>query len=894
MPLPWERDWAGGNVPQTPAAASPDRPAKLQPWEQDWTKAANATSVPTGTGEMQTFGSAPAAPDPTLKQMKVLPFGGNLDIPPELQGAVTNIHDTLAGFNGALANFLGGTLNTVAPTLQTNENIDIAGKHPTIPGVMGVTPVIQGLDTVLKYLGTSGFLENPTDAKVAMKQAFKDLGIAVDPVKIDSFAQNLGENSFQNLVLLGALFAGSPQLAALRVAAPVAGESMLARAPKVAQEAAKAFGEIGKAAPGKTLALEASSTLGQTEGERVGGPLGGVIGSIGGAGALSAIPGAKTALKTAAGVGGSLVGSGAGMMGGGPLGAVGGAIFGAKAGVRNAQRLMEAGTRAFIPKAKEALADATSPQEAGEFAKTAIEGDKAEVVRGVQQALDRVGGKGMDPERRASRLQEAIHNGYVAAQKNASKLWEKVDMKLPMVQGQSKLVRYAKAIDKGISFLNPSARPQGGIMDSIYRLGAVNPKTGEPRYKASMKDFQGLSSEIGARIRSGEASDSEIRNLSMLQDAVTNLMVKEYPLKKELRAARDYTKWVHETFTRGPLGRFTGREVGTSQQAAASPGVRAQTLVKDPRAGGKIAEAAQSLANPQMVQEAEAYVQSAIQDLAAQAPFKMPLNADPNAVSAAQAQAASRYMARPEVQRFVKNFPAAEAKLREANDGLREALATQKTIERSAFSKLADSDPETFVGKLFNDPKKAQSTEEVVARLAEDPKALKGFRNEILGQLFDRGKSVKAIGDLLKSRDIGTMVYKALGWEQSKRLNELVAAGIEQENKWTQRGGLGVSSIFGRLFGSEMMAKMGKPGQGGNIVRQSIGAKLGDRAAQWMMGGMPPREIFARAVLDPQWERVLFSRSPRTLEDINHSADMLRRTIGAIGAGSTTERRRAR
>jgi hypothetical protein len=368
------------------------------------------------------------------------------------------------------------------------------------------------------------------------------------------------------------------------------------------------------------------------------------------------------------------------------------------------------------------------------------------------------------------------------------------------------------------------------------------------------------------------------RNYVRLEAQLLSAIEREYPTDKSLAAAREYSTWLHNQFTRGPVGAFFGR------------GKRDATFLSDPerdalrmlnreKASRQMVEASAGLNRPSLIARGRAFVQAEIAQIAEdQGPKE-----------------AHKFMSKVSTRRFMEGFPKAYAELQEATTALGEALTRQAEIGRSAFYKFAERDPQEAVKSLLEGSNKVTRAREIKARLSEDEsgEALQALQDGMVQELFRKsGFDPTAIEALIGkpskagSNDMKELFSEVLGAEKMARLTRMVNSSAA-----LQRGEHGVilskaQSMLARFIGAGAIRATGAS----TIQQTAAGASFADLIYKSITSRPPPHVLLARAVLDPRAERYLFSQVPSNIKEMRQEADLVRAMIvGIDGIQNITE-----
>ena len=782
------------------------------------------------------------------------------DLPAPAQALV----DTTDGFNKLLAEALGTAIN--------------------------VNPVSQGpklVNQALELLGQEGFLDNPGDGVQALKSAFEKLGLTTGE-EIDNTANDVGRALFQNMLIAATIFASAPSMAVMQ------GEGLMANLLRnLGQETIRRPGVVAGAELGATVGGEILDTYG---------PLGEIAGNIlGGAVGGGAVAGARDLPRKALDVGkAALKGSTLGGAGGALFGDAGMAAFGAGTGgaVRSIPALWRA-LRRSLPEVDPQPTLRGSPggaEDAMNFAREAVAGDKARVDNTIIATINKVRGDPVtgrrgepvsrgDPLKSAERMRFGLKRAFRAARQDERKLWRKVNSKQPVdVTG---LKQFANRMVSANAKLAPENLPGDMInrIRSISKTKYVRGPDGKRQRvqtpETTIRELLALRGVINAQLREPITNDTLRKNLTMLQDRILDEIGKAYPNNPDIQAARDYSRWLHDRFTRGPIGDFINRRQGADN--VTDPGQAIEQMIRREKAGADIADVAQRLDRPSLETQAASYIRNRFRDLASE-------------MDAAGAQAGTKWLRKPEVQRFMRNFPKVDAEMDIAQRNLTEQLAEVRNIEQSALTKFAGVEgPQAAIKRVFTNPKKIGDVRQIVARLSEDENAINGFRSGIVSELFRAGgtspsRSLALMGD----KDIRNAMREVFTTSQFARLERIMqrAAQLETTGESTVRQGLQRgTNILGRVVGAQLGRQVAHVTGGGTVQTPGIFSSATAESLDRMFAQyMPANELMIRAVVDPRWERVLYSRVPETLDELGALTKQLRGLTSSLtAAGQLTE-----
>lgn len=732
---------------------------------------------------------------------------------------------------------------------------------------------LDDVDAIVRDIAGSGFLDMPGDGAKTITDALTKRGVAADRTKaISDFAANIGESTFTGMLTMGGLFAMAPRMAA------ASGESVsailqraigggLQQTPLTTTLASEAGGIVG----GEVGRVATEGTPLEPIGTMVGGITGGILGSSRRA-ADALVEGAKGGARgtVAGGVGGALLSGGdptIGATAGGAIGAAKGLARGASGGPAAARAAEKA-----IPKTAKPILDATADniELVGEFAKEAVAGDIKRVENTVQNIVNTVRG-GKNPGAAAERLRGGLMNAYKTAQTRADALWKRVDMKRPMDT-------------KGINTLADEMLSQAGAVtrdvdvpgDIIKRIRQM---AGRP--DITMGDFNKLRGLVTTRLRDEAANltDTERRGLTQIQGKLLSEMQNQYPTDQSLGAAREFSSWLHTQFDEGPVGAFLNRRAGGPDFDAqlgdiSNPGRAADTMMRTPKSGKQISGIADRLSDPELMRQSEDMIRQRFQQEAA--------DFGP--------EEANKLINRPEIKSFIKAFPKANAEMEDVSNGLQKAFDERNMIESSAFTKFASVDPQTAVSRVMANPNKVAAAKEITGRLEGDPEALEAFRYAIVTDLFKvAGNDPTRVAQRMASKDMRPMLENVFG-DKFPRFDAAVtraaklASGGETYVGGATRKGL---PILAKLIGLRGASAIHSKGPGSLATASLIGNAAQDAVAG-MLGKIDPSTLLSKAMIDPQFERILWTREPGNLADAESVTRQIRSIVSTLAGANAT------
>lgn len=736
----------------------------------------------------------------------------------------------------------------------------------------GQSPLLQNL---YGYMTGAELADKPIPARNIIKDWATKAGLVYNDAPVSELMDDIGEETFQQLIMSAAMLAGAGPMAA------AAGEGVTA-------SIIRDIGKWMKANPMATTVSNIGAGMGAQVGEEMtDSPLGEFAGAIvgGGAGATRLGPMLGKAIGAGAG---ALTGLGLGALTLSPMGAgistAAGAVSGFKRGGQLAERILRAG----IDKAGAALMGKNTSMDATSYAREVVEAEGARINRDLNDVYARLAGSGAgDPQSSAEQLRRSVATAYKNGQARAQQLWSRVDetQKAPLDNTTSIIAAILKE--------NPRTAPENldRTMDLFQRVGQLGaqetatkaplPKYGgratppatAPTPDVTIKDLRGLQQVIGTRMREENIGDVQKRYLTQFFDALDNDIAAANPGDEALQTARDFTRWLHTNLSRGPLGKFNRAE-GTKYSNSLQGDLEAATaMLRQSESGSQLATVAQTLNMPQLEQEAMAFARQTIAETFA------------TKGGTAGAEAAQRAMSSPTMQRFMQNFPKQAAETQAESAMLQAALADQKQLEQSAFRAYAGMDPQEAIRSIMAGPQKVSKVSQIKDGLMDNLDATRGFKDGILAELYLKsGGSPKKMSELLSVKDMRDMVSTVLGVDDMKRLDRIVKAGMHLEKKGTLAGRS--NTLVSRAF-RYAGAGLSRLGGARTIQETGTAAAIGQTIGAIIMRDMPAETLFTRAIMDPKWEKIVYSRVPSTMRELLAHQELVKGLIGGTRALQT-------
>lgn len=763
------------------------------------------------------------------------------------------IPDPEPGYDPAKLTIAG---NPIPPWMQSGASkiTDIAiGANDTLASALGVQATM--VDQMMQDIVGKGFLDKPWEGKRFIQESMQTIpGMSADSSKaFDQWWANMGEQAGTQALLTMAMLAGAGPMAATGTkmgSASLPGTIMR----NVGETAVRnpgmvALGDAGSVIGGKTLPLanDILQGMGVNSNPEVLAILGNMLGAGVGVGVGSY---ARTRPQSIPGVGSSDKKGGIPRYAG-----------------RQINQAMP-GVDSLLPRADQFNPDDIS---------RAVDHYKKGVTSWMQNRMAKLTQGLADPAVAATRLRGAVETGYKKARSMETKLWAPIDMKrpVPTFQIQQAAMKVASSVE------GPNAQAAfipGDIINEITALKGTE-SIGRLRDLASVINKRAVT--LGMQGNPALPSDRLRANLFELSNAIDNGIAMAYPADKQLAKAKEFSTWVHDTFSRGPVGAFGQVRVQAGAEADAATSL--QTGMRDSRFGTQLNQMGETIGAPGAVQgRSEEFLRSTVAEAYRKGQPITP-GLDPLDAEAAAATAAARHMNSPDFKRFAKAFPKLDAVLQRQFNQLQGALGRATEIRQSSFLDKAGIDPETAAASLVNSGNKVRDTRLIMQRIGGDEQAARGIAYSMIKQIGDGVKwDPTLFAGRLGSKDLDQALSNILGPDQMARMKRLVTSAMQyqggQMNQTTPRK---VVMRTGNIIGSLLTRAAGM----NTIQATSIGSQAGGQLMERLFHVIPPEQMLANALVDPAWERFLLSKLPENIESFKATNRILGALVGTIETG---------
>lgn len=694
----------------------------------------------------------------------------------------------------------------------------ITGLNSSLASLTGVA--LDDVDLIMRNLGTSGFLDKPGDGKQAVIDQFEKLGIAADKRKaLNQFLADIGEGAGQNLLMLSAFMAAAPSM-------------MAAQGPGMLANFQRQFGTALVRNPGTAISAEVGAAAGAETGERLGGALG---------------------HETMGGVAGALVGGSLPSAAGKLLGMTGipSLIGGVRQGMREVRDIVNTGRQAL---GTEALLTDAVPNV--KLVSQAIQGDQMRVDRIIENMTTKLT-QNADPIESARALQTVQRNAYRQVRAVEDGYWQKVDLKRKLsTQG---LKTWGQNLVKTTVQEGRDEWLPNDLLEDIRKLPA----------NASMERLRAIRTKAFHRLQSGTVpsptgvlplNDKLRGSLNALTDEIDNQIGRAFPNDVELQKAASFTKWLHDRFTRGPVGRFA--QPRSTEAQLPNVDTAAGTALRDDRFGPYTQDISRTLR--------ENNADMPALEVAAEQFLRGQLNEE---VTRLGPQAAAKFLKQPGTKQFLKAYPKLAAEWEATTRRLDGMMTYRKEVLNSAFVRTMNEQPETAIRSLLTSRNRVRDARSMMQRIGKDTDALDAAKNQMILSLEDlAGGNPQKILTMLQSNDTRRAAKLVLG-DDLDRLERIArdASSLMQTDK-------GIPRFIVRKGARVMGSWLGRKLNTGTLQAPEFGGRLAEQLTNnWL--GRVETDIFSKAVRYPAWEAVLRAKVPQTIDDTRHLKNLIRRAI---------------
>jgi hypothetical protein len=366
----------------------------------------------------------------------------------------------------------------------------------------------------------------------------------------------------------------------------------------------------------------------------------------------------------------------------------------------------------------------------------------------------------------------------------------------------------------------------------------------------------------------GSANKSLVRNYARLEELIDHAMMDGLPNNQPLKDAIAFSRELNKIYHKSELGPLLSKERGGAERIPAGQTVEhllgQYEGLKAVTATGRRA----------LIADTDSAVRQIYQEIAMADPKK--------GIKFVQAN-----------EREIRTLTGASADLQQSATRLSDALAREKLVGQSALQRFTKMDPQVGISRVWTDKNPAYVASGILARLRGDTDAVKGFRTGILNELLSRtqGGNLVEMAKAVKDPKIDRLLKTVLEPDSYARLNKIVDLGAELAGGNSQmllrripfRGTVGIA-LAGRFFGALIGRELGVS----TLQGQSVLANAGQKMVERVFKNIDPQTLFAKALTDPKWERLLELRVNPEPKGLRRLARYVAMLTGAF-EGATQE-----
>lgn len=764
-----------------------------------------------------------------------------------------------------------------------------------------------GVNTLSNWLG--GKLGQNIDisdqtAADTFKKMLKKVGVDTEHVE-NSISGKFGKEAVNAAFTLPALIAAAPAMAATQ-------------STKAVMLIAKSIGESLVKHPWLAVFSEPGATLGGVYGEHYGGTAGIVPGAIGGgvigdmARRLTLLPfkQAKKLMDAASQrMANNAMPSTAPYAPGKPTSPLRDQAISAEDATDRVQRFSQNQIQGELQRVEIELARAVSD----------VSRPNIGVVRRGQNRGQPIQGTGPEMQERLAQKLDEVEQ---IAEKIEDRFWKRVPQKakipvsdlMSRVYGMVSDIQHRKAlssfpkqqVEELLNALAPQRGPDGRM--------AKNELTVEKLRAIRRSIFDARKTEQMALRRGQTPNGPLIANMIDLEKWIDDAIADGLPgpANIALDQARAFSIKKHDMFTRGPVGDLLARS--NREDFNFSPEKFLQDLMKRYQGVDSAVNIGRSLAREKNPAPGKfhsgglAYPNAATPDEISELKQFEKMMEDTirtmfrDAADGMPPEQSAKWIARHE--NAIRPLAKVHAELLETFTNLTRLTEERKLITESALNRVMGQDGRIAITKLFTDKNPAALAKKllhgeathydingvpqsyVTEGIAKDAHALEGLRNGVIDEFFTRSKMDPLRAEqMIKEPATKRMLEQVLDKDSMARMTKMIdiAARLERGDigtKWQKYGPGAV--MLARVFGSHGAGVVSRilGNQGGSSIQTaSIFSQTAKATVIQALKGLEPRTILARAIQDPSWERILYSKEPATPKDIANLQRIVRRTV---------------
>lgn len=528
------------------------------------------------------------------------------------------------------------------------------------------------------------------------------------------------------------------------------------------------------------------------------------------------------------------------------------------------------------------------------FAKDQIHAAQTYQDKAIENAIESIPRSGT-----SAQVQNATHLKLQEAEKISKRIvsdfWKRVPLKEKINVGD--LRTDINGLKKELIDLD-NQRPDT-MIDKIMNVVSIqrDPATGQ-MMKAptpTVQKLRDMQSQIGTAITEERARDAPregmVRNLVRISEMIDDNIAKQLPNSTAIEQARQMSKRHNDLFSRGPINDILSKRRTGDFRVPQGDSIEALMQKTDGLAAlknvyegvtnyprpptNKFLPAAQR-GNPFAVTPAE---KTALDDMiksgedAVRTLFREAMDQSP--------QKGVAWSARND--EVIKGLGKAHGELNFAAQKVAAVLAEQKAVKASALNRFSETSGDAAVKNIFAQRDPANTARQLMVSFRGDPDALEGLRNQVLKEfIYERGKTnPNVMQKMMMEPRMENLLHATLSSEQFDRLKRMVDTavkiGVEDE-----RGFRAAIAAPARTVGSLAGAFLGRKLNTGTLQAPQIFSNRVGSLVERTLGATDPQDMLAQAVLDPHWEKLLYSRIPSSTKDMKKAESHYRRMFAIM------------
>lgn len=785
-------------------------------------------------------------------------------LPGKVQGLIKGSDvpdDQSTAPDSPIMNFNAGAQRVIAHTLGfPQELVDSALR---VSGIAKLAPTF--------------FNQNPGDAMKQMANRFNRMGIFTRP-GYEGLASRIGDEAAQGVVTTSLMLAAAPAMVAAKGASAV---KMISRwmGQALVDHPYLAMIQAGPSAAGAVVSGDTFGPWAAFPGAIAGGAAASAVGSV-----------ARLPFKA--------------------VSSVLDRIYIRPPGVpQNTPIDLRGNLHAPPQRPTAALRDAfAEPERATIYGEQQVEGARMHMEDEVKKAILSVRPT-MNVKAAQAQVRKLLGDAEDIGNRIVSDFWKRTPLKTRVPMGElagdvSKMRREFNSLTG-----TPSAAPNE-MMDKIADLALPkrDPATGQlqpvplPTVQR-MRDLQGeirraRLNEEGKAYSGLPVNDALVRNYNRLASMIDDAVMRAIPGDTSVQQARAASIIYHDIFSRGNLADILARRARGDNKFRPDETVQElmdrydglSDLLKvhaKVRAMGR-RQPTLANANPSMLTQKDTQTFYDLKEAAEQSIRGL-------------FQKAAQDMEPATAQKFIKAnqeqiAPLAKvsAELQKVSETLTTIVEDRKILEKSALARFVKMDPQKAIQRVWNDPNPSVVSKDLIKTFQGDEEALEGYRAGLMDELFSRTKmDPNRMLEHLDTPKLRRLFEATFSEEQMTRLSRMVTltAKLQNGNKDDLKAHfLPTARIIARILGAQVGRVIGRLTGGGTIQTPGIISQYAQSGVVKALKGFDPKWLLSKAVLDPKWEQLLYSRMPWNTKDLQNTLALVRKVVRTEQGGRVAAR----